>query len=117
MAAVNDSERDLSRRDVLAALGGLASALALGDLGCGPSGTSEVVVYCSVDQVFAEPVLRAFEAASGIRVRPVFDTEEAKSTGVANRLIAEVDQSAMQAMDILKQKFYAAQEKTLKIAK
>jgi biopolymer transport protein ExbB/TolQ len=33
-----------------------------------------------------------------------------------NRLIAEVDQSAMQAMDILKQKFYAAQEKTLKVA-
>ena len=34
-----------------------------------------------------------------------------------NRLIAEVDQSAMQAMDILKQKFYSAQEKTLKVAK
>jgi biopolymer transport protein ExbB/TolQ len=33
-----------------------------------------------------------------------------------NRLIAEVDQSAMQAMDILKQKFYSAQEKTLKVA-
>jgi biopolymer transport protein ExbB len=33
-----------------------------------------------------------------------------------NRLIAEVDQSAMQAMDILKQKFYAAQEKSLKVA-
>lgn len=33
-----------------------------------------------------------------------------------NRLIAEVDQSAMQAMDILKQKFYSAQETTLKIA-
>ncbi len=31
-----------------------------------------------------------------------------------NRLVAEVDQSAMQAMDILKQKFYAAQETTLK---
>ena len=33
-----------------------------------------------------------------------------------NRLTAEVDQSAMQAMDILKQKFYSAQENTLKIA-
>jgi biopolymer transport protein ExbB len=31
-----------------------------------------------------------------------------------NRLVAEVDQSAMQAMDILKQKFYAAQETALK---
>ena len=33
-----------------------------------------------------------------------------------NRLTAEVDQSAMQAMDILKQKFYSAQENTIKIA-
>jgi iron(III) transport system substrate-binding protein len=46
-------------------------------------------VYTSVDQVFSEPVFRAFEAASGIRVRAVFDTEETKSTGVLNRLIAE----------------------------
>lgn len=49
----------------------------------------EVVVYTSVDQVFSEPVFRAFEAASGVRVRAVFDTEETKSTGVLNRLIAE----------------------------
>lgn len=31
-----------------------------------------------------------------------------------NRLVAEVDQSAMQAMDILKQKFYSAQQTALK---
>jgi iron(III) transport system substrate-binding protein len=51
----------------------------------------EVVVYTSVDQVFSEPVFRAFETESGIRVRAVFDTEETKSTGVLNRLIAEGD--------------------------
>lgn len=51
--------------------------------------TPEVVVYTSVDQVFSEPVFRAFERESGIRVRAVFDTEETKSTGVLNRLIAE----------------------------
>jgi iron(III) transport system substrate-binding protein len=58
---------------------------------CGASDDerAEVVVYCSVDQVFAEPVLRNFEAQSKIRVRAVFDTEETKSTGVLNRLIAE----------------------------
>ena len=39
--------------------------------------------------MFSEPVLRAFERESGIRVRAVFDTEETKSTGVLNRLIAE----------------------------
>lgn len=49
----------------------------------------EVVVYTSVDQVFSEPVFRAFEAESGIRVKAVFDTEETKSTGVLNRLITE----------------------------
>src|SRR5262249_30056048 len=49
----------------------------------------EVVVYTSVDQVFSEPLFRAFEKETGIRVRAVFDTEETKSTGVLNRLLAE----------------------------
>src|SRR5207244_6109267 len=49
----------------------------------------EVVVYSSVDQPFAEPIFRDFEKQSGIQVRAVFDTEETKSTGVLNRLIAE----------------------------
>jgi iron(III) transport system substrate-binding protein len=56
--------------------------------GCRPA-APEVVVYTSVDQVFSEPVFRAFEQESGIRVRAVFDTEETKSTGVLNRLVAE----------------------------
>jgi iron(III) transport system substrate-binding protein len=51
----------------------------------------EVVVYTSEDQVFSEPILRDFEKETGIKVRAVFDTEEAKSTGVMNRLIAEKD--------------------------
>lgn len=59
---------------------------------CDQSGEKqEVVVYSSVDQVFAEPVLRQFEASANIRVRAVFDTEETKSTGVANRIIAEAN--------------------------
>ncbi|MBI3893606.1 MAG: extracellular solute-binding protein [Candidatus Wallbacteria bacterium] len=49
----------------------------------------EVVVYTSVDQVFSEPIFRAFEARWGGTVRAVFDTEETKSTGVLNRLVAE----------------------------
>src|SRR5713226_9977278 len=52
-------------------------------------GAREVVVYTSVDQVFSEPVFKAFERKSGVAVRAVFDTEETKSTGVLNRLIAE----------------------------
>ncbi len=51
----------------------------------------EVVVYTSVDQIFSEPVLKDFERETGIRVKAVFDTEETKSTGVLNRLIAEKD--------------------------
>jgi len=49
----------------------------------------EVVVYTSEDQVFSEPILRDFEKETGIKVKAVFDTEETKSTGVMNRLIAE----------------------------
>jgi iron(III) transport system substrate-binding protein len=47
------------------------------------------VVYVSEDQVFSEPILRDFERDTGIRVKAVYDTEETKSTGVMNRLIAE----------------------------
>jgi iron(III) transport system substrate-binding protein len=47
------------------------------------------VVYVSEDQVFSEPILKDFERERGIAVRAVFDTEEAKSTGVMNRLLAE----------------------------
>src|SRR5438105_4467983 len=61
--------------------------------GCGSSSpsttSSSVVIYVSEDQVFSEPVLKDFEKQTGIQVKAVFDTEEAKSTGVMNRLIAE----------------------------
>ena len=52
---------------------------------------NHVVVYTSVDQVFSEPVLMAFENKTGIKVKAVYDTEEAKSTGVLNRLLSEKD--------------------------
>jgi len=53
--------------------------------------TSVVVVYVSEDQVFSEPILKDFERETGIEVKAVYDTEETKSTGVMNRLIAEKD--------------------------
>jgi iron(III) transport system substrate-binding protein len=55
------------------------------------SGSHVVVVYVSEDQVFAEPILKDFQKATGIVVQAVYDTEEAKSTGAVNRLIAEKD--------------------------
>jgi len=48
-----------------------------------------VVVYTSVDDVFARPVAERFQKQSGITVKLVPDTEETKSTGLVNRLIAE----------------------------
>lgn len=53
------------------------------------SNAGTVVVYVSEDQVFSEPILRGFEKETGIKVKAVYDTEEAKSTGAMNRLIAE----------------------------
>lgn len=53
------------------------------------SPASEVTVYVSTDRVFSEPVLRAFEDKTGVKVNAVYDTEETKSTGLANRLLAE----------------------------
>lgn len=52
---------------------------------------NEVIVYTSEDKIFSEPVLQAFEKKTGIKVRAIYDTEENKSTGLANRLIAEKD--------------------------
>lgn len=49
----------------------------------------ELVVYISVDQVHAEPILRAFERRTSINVRPVFDVEASKATGLASRIVAE----------------------------
>ncbi len=76
-------------RKLLIAVVPTAMAAALVVLpGCS-SKRAEIVVYVSEDQVFSEPILRDFERDTGIHVKPVFDTEEAKSTGVMNRLLAE----------------------------
>lgn len=49
----------------------------------------EVVVYTSVDDVFARPIAEQFTKKTGIPVKLVPDTEETKSTGLLNRLIVE----------------------------
>lgn len=73
----------------------IAACLALGVAALWVSGCRSdrsahtVVVYVSEDQVFSEPILKDFEKETGIQVRAVYDTEEAKSTGAMNRLIAE----------------------------
>jgi iron(III) transport system substrate-binding protein len=74
------------------------SLLILATATCGANPTSptdaaaaEVVVYTSVDDVFARPIAEQFTKATGILVKLVPDTEETKSTGLLNRLIAEAN--------------------------
>jgi iron(III) transport system substrate-binding protein len=52
-------------------------------------GVREVTAYVSADRPFSEPILKEYERQSGVRVNVAYDTEETKSTGLANRLIAE----------------------------
>jgi iron(III) transport system substrate-binding protein len=72
----------------------VAALALLGVGGCrSPESTQNaartVTVYVSTDRVFSEPVLREYERRSGVTVNAVYDTEETKSTGLANRLLAE----------------------------
>ncbi len=48
-----------------------------------------VVVYTSVDQVYAEPILKTFEQQTGIRVQAVYDVEATKTVGLVQRLVSE----------------------------
>jgi iron(III) transport system substrate-binding protein len=49
----------------------------------------EVVIYSSVDDEYARPLCERFSQATKIQVKLVPDSEETKSTGLLNRLIAE----------------------------
>jgi iron(III) transport system substrate-binding protein len=50
-----------------------------------------VVVYCALDNEFAQPILDAFEQSTGIHVKAEWDTEQSKTIGLANRLKVEKD--------------------------
>lgn len=62
-------------------------------MGChrdgGDSPAVEVVVYVSVDEPVAAPILKRFERETGIRVRVVTDAEASKTTGLVEKLLAE----------------------------
>lgn len=78
----------------LASIHAFAALALVGVGGCrSPESTQNaartVTVYVSTDRVFSEPVLREYERRSGVTVNAVYDTEETKSTGLANRLLAE----------------------------
>jgi len=70
------------------ALAGLVASCGVGRVGSGDA-SPEVVVYTSLDQTFSEEILGRFEDETGIRVHAVYDTEAAKTTGLANRILVE----------------------------
>lgn len=47
------------------------------------------MVYCSLDEPYARPILAEYERRSGVRVVPGFDTEATKSLGLAQQIRAE----------------------------
>jgi iron(III) transport system substrate-binding protein len=69
--------------------GAIAGALLLSACrGANPQ-SREVTAYVSADRPFSEPIIQEYQRQSGVRVNVVYDTEETKSTGLANRLLAE----------------------------
>lgn len=57
--------------------------------GCTPDTRETVVVYVALDEMFARPILDAFERETGLRVLAQYDSEASKTVGLVSRLIAE----------------------------
>lgn len=55
------------------------------------SGTTEVVIYSSIDEPDLTPLLKRFEEQTGIKVRAVTDTEATKTAVLVERIEAEKD--------------------------
>ena len=49
----------------------------------------DLVVYCSLDQVHSEKILKMFEDRTGLEVMGAWDVERNKTVGLVNRLLAE----------------------------
>lgn len=67
----------------------LAVSAALALLGCDARREATVVVYTSVDQVFAARILEDFTRATGVQVAAVYDAEAGKTTGFLRRIERE----------------------------
>jgi iron(III) transport system substrate-binding protein len=69
----------------------LLSALFAAVFGChsAPPQQEEVIVYTALDQEFSQPIFEEFSKATGILVRPKFDTESTKTVGLTQEILAE----------------------------
>jgi len=54
-----------------------------------PAKSNRVVLYCSVDSVFARPLIKKLEEKTGLQIDAIFDTEATKTAGLANKIRAE----------------------------
>ena len=50
---------------------------------------NRVVLYCSVDDVYAKPIVAELEKKTGLQIDVLYDVEAAKTAGLANRIRAE----------------------------
>lgn len=66
-----------------------AIVFALAAASCRHDAARDVVVYVALDEMYSRPILDEFTRETGIGVRAVYDTEASKTTGLANRLLAE----------------------------
>ena len=51
--------------------------------------SNRVVLYCSVDDVYAKPIIKDLEKRTGLQIDALYDTEAAKTAGLANKIRAE----------------------------
>jgi iron(III) transport system substrate-binding protein len=56
---------------------------------CSSSDDYDVVLYCALDQVHSEPLIREFEARTGLRVKAEYDVEAHKTVGLVRRIREE----------------------------
>ncbi len=66
---------------------GALLVLAAGAGACGRA--PDLVVYCSLDQEFSEPLIAEFERATGLTVQAQYDVERNKTVGMVQRIRAE----------------------------
>ncbi len=74
-------------RAFIAAL--LAIAVTMSLLAACDRDKETVVIYTSVDQLYSEKIFEAYEKATGVDVKAVYDIEANKTVGLANKLIEE----------------------------
>ena len=65
----------------------LSLLLGLAATGCAKE--PDLIVYCSLDQEFAEPLIQRFEKETGLAVHAEFDIEAAKTVGLVARIREE----------------------------